>query len=83
MIWDRLWSKHGSSTLVSKVWTDVRRKQSVGMVKALLGSGRLVLPKHPELLKQLRALEFEQLPGGSMRISVPERSGHRRPGRWG
>jgi hypothetical protein len=36
----------------------------------------LVLPNEPELLKQLRCLEFEQTTGGSMRIAVPERSGH-------
>jgi len=35
-----------------------------------------VLPRDPELLKQLRGLEFEQLPTGSLRIAVPDRSGH-------
>ena len=74
---DQLFSKHQLETRVAPVWTDVRRKQSgFGMIKSLLGSGRLVLPLHPELLKELRALEFEQLPGGSMRIAVPERAGH-------
>ena len=74
---DQLFSKHHLGTRVAPVWTDVRRKQSgFGMIKSLLGSGRLVLPLHPELLKELRALEFEQLPGGSMRIAVPERAGH-------
>ncbi|PKW25407.1 terminase large subunit domain-containing protein [Phycicoccus duodecadis] len=73
----RLWEKHRLPTTVAKVWTDVRRKQSgFGMVKSLLGQGRLVLPRHPELLKQLRGLEFEQTQTGQMRISVPERSGH-------
>lgn len=62
---------------VFPVWTDVRRKQSgFGKIKALLQRGRLVLPRHPELLKQLRSLEFEQTPGGSLKISVPERAGH-------
>jgi hypothetical protein len=46
------------------------------MIKGLLQSKRLVLPRDPELLKQLRGLEFEQLPGGSMRIAVPDRVGH-------
>lgn len=64
-------------TTVAGVWTDVRRKQSgFGMVKSLLQSGRLVLPRHPGLLSELRALEFEQLPGGSMRLAVPDRAGH-------
>lgn len=63
--------------LVSKVWTDVRRKQSgFAKIKGLLQRGHLVLPNHPELLKQLRALEFEQTAAGSMRIAVPERAGH-------
>jgi hypothetical protein len=46
------------------------------MIKGLLQRGQLVLPRHPELLKQLRSLQFEQTPGGSMRIAVPENLGH-------
>lgn len=66
-----------SGTAVSSVWTDVRRKQSgFGKIKTLMQSDRLALPRHPELLKQLRSLEFEQLGSGSMRIAVPERAGH-------
>jgi Terminase large subunit, T4likevirus-type, N-terminal len=64
-------------SMIVPVWTDVRRKMSMfGKVKTLLQQGLLTLPREPELLKQLRALEFEQLQGGSMRISVPERAGH-------
>ena len=74
---DRLWNKYNVMTPVARVWTDVRRKQSgFGMVKGLLQTGRLVLPRHPELLKELRALEFEQTPSGATKISVPERAGH-------
>lgn len=66
-----------TGTRVAAVWTDARRKQAgFGKVKALLQGDRLVLPRHPELLKQLRALEFEQLAGGGLRIAVPERAGH-------
>lgn len=73
----RLSQRHGFSTQVSGVWTDVRRKESgFGMLRSLMQDGRLVLPNHPELLKQLRALEFEQLAGGGSRITVPERAGH-------
>ena len=73
---DRLF-KAGTGAYVAPVWTDVRRKQSgFGKIRMLLQTDRLVLPRHPELLKQLRALEFEQLPGGGMRIAVPERAGH-------
>ena len=66
-----------SMTFVVPVWTDVRRKQSgFGKIKTLLQAGRLVLPRHPELLKQLRALRFEQLPAGAVRIAVPDAAGH-------
>lgn len=76
MLDDRM-SEAGFYSAVAPVVTDVRRKQSgFGMIKGLLQSNRLVLPRDPELLKQLRGLEFEQLPGGSMRISVPDRVGH-------
>lgn len=62
---------------VSPVVTDARRKQSMfGGLKMLLQQGRLLLPRHPELLKQLAALEFEISNSGSMRISVAERNGH-------
>jgi len=70
-------SEAGFFSAVAPVVTDVRRKQSgFGMIKGLLQSKRLVLPRDPELLKQLRGLEFEQLPGGSLRIAVPDRVGH-------
>jgi hypothetical protein len=62
---------------VSPVWTDTRRKQSgFGKLKGLLQRDQLVLPNEPELLKQLRGLQFEQLESGSLRIAVPERLGH-------
>ncbi|MEV4167780.1 hypothetical protein [Nonomuraea sp. NPDC049709] len=62
---------------VAGVWTDNRRKQAgFGKLKVMLQRGQLVLPRVPELLKQLRSLEFEQMPGGSLRIEVPARAGH-------
>lgn len=62
---------------VTPVVTDVRRKQSgFGKLKGLLQQGRIVLPREPELLKQLRGLQFEQLPTGNVRIAVPENLGH-------
>lgn len=70
--WERRTRMH-----VAPVVTDNRRKASMfGTVKGLLQMGRLVLPRHPSLLKQLAALEFEITDSGNMRISVPERSGH-------
>lgn len=73
---DRLYRARTGSW-VTPVWTDLRRKQSMfGALKMWLQAGRLVLPREPELLKQLRSLEFEQLPAGGMRIAVPDRLGH-------
>jgi Terminase large subunit, T4likevirus-type, N-terminal len=69
--------RRGLGCHVAAVWTDARRKMSgFGMIKMMLQQNLLILPREPELLKQLRCLEHEQLPGGSVRISVPERSGH-------
>lgn len=66
-----------TGTFVAPVWTTARRKMSgFGRIKGLLQSGRLVLPLHPPLLSELRALEFEQLAAGGLRIAVPERAGH-------
>lgn len=64
-------------TGVAAVHTSNRYKQSAfSQIKLLLQQGRLVLPRHPELLKQLHALEYEMTPSGNVRISVPERAGH-------
>ncbi|MDT2010332.1 hypothetical protein FXW78_55095 [Rhodococcus opacus] len=64
-------------TQVVGVTTDIRRKMSgFGALKVLLQQGRIVLPRHPELLKQLASLEFEQTTTGQMKISVPEARGH-------
>lgn len=69
--------RRGVRTYVAPVWTDARRKQAgFGKIKMLLQSDRLVLPRHPELLKQLRGLAFEQLAAGGLRIAVPESAGH-------
>lgn len=73
---DRL-HKRDIRTRVVPVWTDLRRKQSgFGRLKGLLQSGRLVLPAHPPLLRELRSLQFEQLTGGGVRIAVPDNAGH-------
>jgi len=69
--------RRGNGAAVAAVWTDARRKQSgFGKIKMMLQRQMLVLPREPELLKQLRALEFEQSAGGGVRIAVPERAGH-------
>ena len=70
-------AKVGAQWVVHGVWTDTRRKQAgFGKIKLLMQRGRLVLPRHPELLKQLRALEFESTQTGTTRIAVPENRGH-------
>ena len=62
---------------VEGVYMDTRLKESsFGCIKFLLQAGRLVLPRHPALLKQLSALEFQFTDGGSMHIAVPEPAGH-------
>jgi hypothetical protein len=47
-----------------------------GRLKVLLSQGRLALPRHPRLLGQLAALEFEERESGSVRIEVTQRAGH-------
>jgi hypothetical protein len=67
----------GVGHVVEPVATDLRLKESsYGWLKLLLQQGRLELPNHPPLLRQLRNLSFERLPAGGVRISVPERAGH-------
>lgn len=72
----RLWEAHGVD-LVAPVSTTARLKEDLfGFAKLLIQQGRLVLPRHPSLLRQLGALEFSMGESGAMRIAVPERAGH-------
>lgn len=72
----RLWEATGRD-VVAPVATTARLKEDLfGFAKLLMQQGRLVLPRHPSLLKQLAALEFAQGENGLMRIAVPERAGH-------
>lgn len=71
------WAKRELRTRVVGVHTDARRKESAfGTIKLLLQQGRLVLPRHPELLRQLASLQFEERESGQTRIAVPENLGH-------
>lgn len=64
------------TTSVFKVTTDLTRKANgFGRIKVLLQTGRLVLPRHTELLKELHALEYEMTPTGLLRIAAPEIGG--------
>ena len=56
--------------------TSKTKEQAFGELRVLMATGRLVLPRDPRLLRQLRALEFEQQPAGGLRIAVPESRGH-------
>lgn len=59
------------------VHTDARLKENAGgTLKLWMQQGRLALPRHPALLRQLAALEFETTEAGTVRIAVPERAGH-------
>lgn len=62
--------------VVAPVATTARLKEGwFGSAKLAMQRGELALPRHPELLKQLAALEYEMTDSGSMRIAVPERGG--------
>lgn len=52
------------------------KEDGFGRINMLLSQGRLALPRHPRLLGQLSALEFEERESGSVRIEVPQRAGH-------
>ncbi|MFV9456223.1 terminase large subunit domain-containing protein [Rhodococcus sp. NM-2] len=65
------------NTRVSGVATTQQRKMNgFGAIKVLLQQGRLVLPEHPDLLRQLNALEYENTDSGLMSIAVPDNLGH-------
>ncbi|WP_307848053.1 terminase large subunit domain-containing protein [Gordonia sp. SCSIO 19800] len=67
----------GDVHFVNAVTTTIHRKNAgFSRMKVLLQSGRLVLPKHPDLLRQLHALTYEQTDMGTLKISVPENVGH-------
>lgn len=63
--------------MVNAVATTAARKNAgFSRLKVLLQQGRLVLPNHPDLLRQLHALTYEQTENGTLKISVPENIGH-------
>lgn len=73
----RVFEEFGRSDLVVPVHTDNRVKEDAfGFLKLLMQRDRLWLPRHPGLLRQLSALEFDTSERGLVRISVPERAGH-------
>ncbi len=70
-------AKAGAHVQLDAVHTDARSKEDgFGAIKLLLQQGDLKLPRHPALLGQLAALEYETSDSGLVRIAVPERAGH-------
>lgn len=77
MVLAKRFAAAGLRDVVEPVVTTASLKETAfGWARVLLSQGRLELPREPSLLKQLRALEFEALPSGGLRIAVPDRSGH-------
>jgi hypothetical protein len=67
----------GIGQAVRPVWTDNRRKLAgYSALKVLLQQQMIVLPRHPELLRQLNGVEYSFTAAGSMQIAVPDGRGH-------
>ena len=58
--------------VVEVATTAASKEDGFGKLKVLLSQGRLALPRHPALLRQLAALEFQERDSGTVRIAVPE-----------
>lgn len=71
-----VWEVTGRQVVTPTTTTAKLKEDLFGFAKLLLQQGRLVLPRHPSLLRQLSALEFTQTETGLTKISVPERAGH-------
>ncbi len=56
--------------------TSATKTSSYGAVLGLLERGRLVLPRHPDLLRQLAGLKFEQGERGFTRIGAEDPATH-------
>lgn len=74
---DRRLYEAGLGGVVIPVATTAKLKENgFGLIALLFQQGRLELPPHPGLLRQLAGLEIERGETGSSRIAVPERVGH-------
>ncbi|MGH3254838.1 MAG: terminase large subunit domain-containing protein [Streptosporangiaceae bacterium] len=61
--------RNGLGSPVVGVWTDQRAKMAgMGAVKGGLQRGTLILPRHPQLLSELRGLVYEQTESGGLKI---------------
>ena len=60
---------------VMDVWTDNKRKQAgFSILKSAMGGGTLVLPRDPDLMRELAHLDYERTPAGSLRIAARQGS---------
>ncbi|MFW0796565.1 terminase family protein [Gordonia sp. CPCC 205515] len=73
---DRMRKLPGAQMVNAVTTTAARKNAGFSRIKVLLQQGRLVLPNHPDLLRQLNALTYEQTESGTLKISVPENIGH-------
>lgn len=51
------------------------KNESYARARAVLHEGRCILPEHPRLLSQLRAVVSKPTPGGGLSISTPRKAG--------
>jgi hypothetical protein len=63
--------EEGISGHVQEVWTDGRRKQAgFSVLKSAMQDGTLILPRDPDLTRELSHLDYERTPAGSLRIAA-------------
>lgn len=70
---EALW--HAELRLNEVPFTQQSKADIYGTLRALIVDRRIELLDHPELLKELRQLELEMLPGGMARVGHPSRAG--------
>lgn len=73
---ERQLADRGHFVVVPVQTTAKLKENGFGLMQLLMQQGRLELPAHPALLRQLSALEIERLDSGASRIAVPDRVGH-------
>lgn len=63
--------EEGLGGYVQDIWTDHRRKQAgMSLLKSELQAGTLIIPRHPELMQELRCLDYQMTDSGSVRIAA-------------
>lgn len=72
----RLWELEGRNVVEPVHTTAASKEDAFGLIKLLAQQRRLRVPRHPGLLGQLEALEYETSESGAVRIAVPESRGH-------